>query len=170
MEPVAVREHRVDERLTHVDPAAARLEHALDELADLSSREHCRRELVASAACDEDLGGLVDPDLLHLGIVQIRLEGTEAGDPRDNLGDHAARLLDAGDLPGEAPLVMEPDGLLGQPAYGAGLVLRIDPLRADPLAHTLIDLLDERTVGADVGARRRGRSSAVLGRSRDHHV
>jgi hypothetical protein len=168
VQPVAVGEHGVDEGLTPVDAAAAALEHPFDQLADLGARQHRRGQLVPSTTRDEDLARLVDPDLLDLVIVEVGLERAETRDAGDHLGDDAGRIRHPRHLAGEAPLVVRADRLLGQPAYGGGVVLRVDTLGTDPLTHLLVDLLDQRDVYADV---RRGRSSmrAVVGCGVRHH-
>ena len=63
--------------------------------------------------------GLVDPDLLDLGVVEEPLQRTEPGDPRDQLPDHAGRVGHRRDDAGQAALVVGADDLLGDPADAA---------------------------------------------------
>jgi len=63
VQPVALGQHRVDERPADVDPAAARLEHALGELLHQGRCEHQVGQLVATVARDEDPGRVIDPEL-----------------------------------------------------------------------------------------------------------
>src|SRR6185312_14861680 len=69
VQPRAVGQHRVDERRGQVDPAAAGLEHALDQVAHLVGRQDGGRQLRDTAPGHEHLGRLVDPDLLDLRVV-----------------------------------------------------------------------------------------------------
>ena len=143
MQPVPGREHRVDERLGQVDPAAAGLEHPLDELVDLGLGEDHVGQLVASVAGDEDSTRLVHPDLLDLGIVQEDLERAEAGDAGDQLGDHGRRVGHRGDDTGQAPVVVGTHELLGDAAHAQHVELRVDPLTAYDGPHLLVEVGNE---------------------------
>src|SRR5688500_12176469 len=74
VEAVTLGQHRVHERPRDVDPAAARLQHPLDELLHLPGAEHQVGQLVPAVAGDEDAARVVDPDLLDRRVVEERLE------------------------------------------------------------------------------------------------
>ncbi len=156
VEAVALGQHRVHERRADVEPSPAGLEHPLDELADLRGIEPQVGQLVPAAPRDEHPAGVVDPDLLDLGVVEERLERPEAGHPRHELADHRAGIGDRGDRAGEAELVVVADDVLGDAAYDERLALGVDALAPHPLAHLPVELAHELVVG--VGTRERGRS------------
>ena len=85
VQPMALRQHRVDEGLADVDPPAARLEHPLDQLLHLRRAQHQVGQLVPPVAGHEDPARVVDPDLLDARVVEERLQRPEAGDPGDQL-------------------------------------------------------------------------------------
>ena len=63
VQPVATRQHGVDERLGQVEAAPAALEHPLDEVTDLLRVEDQGCQLVPAATGHEDAAGVVDPEL-----------------------------------------------------------------------------------------------------------
>ena len=69
VQPVPLRQHRVDERLGEVDPASAGLEHPLDQVLNLGPRQDDVGQLVPAVARHKDPARLVDPDLLDLRVV-----------------------------------------------------------------------------------------------------
>ncbi len=73
-------EHRVHEGARQVDPTAGGLQHPLDEVPDLARGEDRRGQLAPAATGDEHPAGLVQPDLLDLGIVEVGLQRPEPGD------------------------------------------------------------------------------------------
>jgi hypothetical protein len=146
VQTVAVRQHRVDEGLAQVDAAPTRLQHALDELGDLGTGQDRRRQLMPALTGDEDLAGLIDPDLLDVRIIEVGLQRPESGNPRHQLSDHPLRIGHRNDLPGQAPLVVSSHRLLGDPSHQRGLLLWIHTVGADALAHTRIEQLNERAV------------------------
>ncbi len=152
MEAVALGQHRIDERRGDVDAAATRLEHPLHELLDLGRAQHRVGQLVLAVPSDEDLAGIVDPDLLDARIVEVGLQWSEAGDPRDQLPDDRLRIRHRRDLPGQAPLVMSTHHLLGDAAYDDRLRLWIDTVTTDDLTHPCVELTDQRSVCVGNGA------------------
>ena len=70
MEPAPLGQARVDERLRPVEPPAGARQHPLHQLLDLGRAQHDGRELVLAPAGHEHPAGLVDPDLLDLGILE----------------------------------------------------------------------------------------------------
>jgi hypothetical protein len=149
VETVALGQHRVDEGGADVEPAAARLEHPLDELVDLGGVETQVGQLVATAARDEDPAGVVDPDLLDLGVVEERLQRTEARDPGHQLADHGTVVGDRRDGTGEAEVVVVAYDVLGDPAHHERLALRVDTRTADPLAQLAVgSVRDGRSLDA----------------------
>ena len=147
MQPVALGQHRVDERLADVDPAAAGLEHPLDQLLHLRGREHQVGQLVTAVAGDEDPARVVDPDLLDGRVVEERLQRPEPGHPRDQLADHGVDVGDRRDRAGQAALVVLADHALGDPAYDDRVALRVDALAAHQRAHALVERLDQLHAG-----------------------
>ena len=131
MQPVPLGEHRVDEGLADVDAPPAGLEHPLDQLVDLRGVEAQVGQLVATTPGDEDPFGCVDPDLLHLRVVEEGLERTEAGHPGHQLADHRAVVGDRGDRAGQARSSWPRDDVLGDAAYDDRLALRVDALTPD---------------------------------------
>lgn len=146
VQPMPVGQHRVDERLAEVDAPAAGLEHPLDQLVHLRGTEHQVGELVPPAPGDEDPARVVDPDLLDLGIVEERLERPEARDPRDELTHHTIRVGHRDHGAGEAALVVAAHDVLGDAAHDTGVALRVDTVRAHPLAHLAVEHLDQLAV------------------------
>ena len=69
VQPVAAGKQGVDERLADVDAPTTRLEHPLDQLVDLPTRQDDRSELVPAVTGDEDPGRIVDPER-SLGLRQ----------------------------------------------------------------------------------------------------
>ncbi|MGA9583144.1 MAG: hypothetical protein WBR13_14380, partial [Allosphingosinicella sp.] len=92
MQAVPVGQHGVDERTTDVDPATRALQHALDQLGHLGRGQDQVGQLVAPAPGDEDPAGVVDPDLLDLGVVEERLQRSEAGNSGHQLTDDSDRV------------------------------------------------------------------------------
>jgi len=123
---------------------------------------------VATAAGDEHPARVVDPDLLDLGVVEIRLERTEAGDARDQLAHHTGRVRHGSDGAGEAALVVRPDDLLGDRADQVHVSLRIDSVTAYDGSHLGVELLDERSI--HVRRRGRGDGHVRLRSSRDEYA
>lgn len=80
MQPRTVGHHRVDEGLTEVDPAPGGTQHPLDQVGQRLGGQDGRGQLGTSPARNEDLAGLVHPDLFDLWIVQIPLQRAETGD------------------------------------------------------------------------------------------
>ena len=79
VQPGAVGQGGVDERLGQVEPAAAGHEHPLDEIADLLVAEDGGGQFADAAAGDEDPAGFVDPQLFDGGVVEVGLQGPELG-------------------------------------------------------------------------------------------
>jgi len=63
VQPMALGQHRIDERLAEVDPSAARLEHPLDQFLHLEVVRRGVGQLVPAAAGDEHPGRVVDLEL-----------------------------------------------------------------------------------------------------------
>ena len=136
----------------HPDPTEVTSTHPLDELVHLSGVEAQVGQLVATPARDEDPTRIVDPDLLHLGVVEERLQRAEARHPGHELADHHVVVGDGSDGPGQAELVVVADDVLGDAAYDEGLALRVDPLTAQPLAHLPVEPLHQLAVGVRAGS------------------
>ena len=139
VQAMAVGKHRVDERLGQVDAASAGLEHPLDELLDLRRAEDGGGELVPAGAGHEHSAGVVDPDLLDGRVVEIALQRAEPGHPGDELLDDRVVVIDRGDRPGEAALVVVDDEQLGDPPDPAGVALRVDAVAAHRLAQLYVE-------------------------------
>jgi hypothetical protein len=101
VEPVTAGHGRVDERRRAIEPAPGGLEHPLHQLVDLLRRQHQVGQLVSATPRDEDPRRVVDPDLLHLRIVEEALQRPEPGDARDQLGHHRVRVGDRRDRTGQ---------------------------------------------------------------------
>ena len=149
VQPVAAGQHRVDERLGQVEAAPAGLEHPLDQLAHLLGAQHDRGELVPAAAGDEDPAGVVDPDLLDLGVVEQRLQHPQPRDPGDDLADRQRLVVEWGHRSGQAALLVPVGGVLGQPPHRVGVEVGVDAAGA----YLRADLLGQRGRG---GRRRHG--------------
>src|SRR4029079_14840651 len=145
------------------DPAAARLEHPLDQLLHLGGGEDGGGQLVPTGACDEDPGRFVDPDLFHLGVVEVPLERPEPGHPRHQLADPAAGGGNGGDDAGEAPIVVCAHDVLGEVAHQGDVALRVDALTSYGVAHLRVTVVDQRT-----GRIPAGRSASELVAHTDH--
>jgi hypothetical protein len=143
VQPMTGRQHRVDERLGQVDAASARLEHPLDELLHLGLAQDHVGQLVPPVARDEHPAGIVDPDLLDLGIVEELLQRAEAGHPCDQLADHRDRIGHRRDHAGQAALVVGAHDLLGYAAHALHVELRVDPFAAYDGTHLLVELAHE---------------------------
>ena len=147
MEPVSLRQHRVDERATQVDPSTGRLEHALDQVRHLGVGEHQVGQLVTAVARDEHPVGAVDPDLFDGRVLEQRLERPEARDPGDQLGDHALGVGDRHHHPGQAPVVVVAHQCLGEPAHGGHLALRVEAVTSYGGAQRLVEVADDGSLG-----------------------
>ena len=85
VKPRAVRQRGIDERRRDVHAAAGCLQHALDEIAHLRVTEREFELLRPAAARDEDTVGSVDPDLLDVRVIEVRLQGAEARERGEHL-------------------------------------------------------------------------------------
>ena len=106
MQAASVRQPGVDEGLGPVEPPPGPRQHPLDQLLDLGPAQHDRRQLVLTAPRGEDPTGLVDPDLLDLGVLEQageRAEATDAvvqeldvlvGERREAAGEIAIAVVD----------------------------------------------------------------------------
>ena len=81
VQAAAVGEAGIDERLGTVEPSTGARQHALHDLLDVARVEDETGELVLSVPSDEHPTGLVDPDLLDLGVLHHRRQGAEPDDP-----------------------------------------------------------------------------------------
>ena len=101
---------------------------------------------MAAVAGDEDPARVVDPDLLDRRVVEVGLQRPEPGDPGDQLADHRVDVGDRRDRAGQAALVVVADDALGDPPHQRRVALRVDPLAAHQVAHTLVERLDQLRV------------------------
>ena len=161
VQPVAVGQHRVDERLGQVDPAPARLEHPLHQLVDLRPAEDRAGQLVPPGPRHEHPARVVDPDLLHRRVVEVPLERTEAGHPRDELLDHGLGVPERRHRSGQAALVVVLDQPLGEPADQAYVGLRVHAVPADHLTQRCVERLDHVVVRVGVHQAHEGSPSTV---------
>ena len=152
VQPVPLGQHRVDERLAQVDPPARALEHPLDQLLHLGAAQHQVGQLVPAVPGHEHPGRVVDPDLLHGRVVEERLQRAEPAHPRDQLADHGLGVGHRRHHAGQAALVVVTHHRLRDPAYDAGVGLRVHALAPHHLAHVRVEPLDQLV------ARRRGRT------------
>ena len=77
------------------------------------------------------------------GSSRNALERAEAGDPGDQLADHAERVGHRRDDAGQAALVVGADDLLGDAAHAGHVELRVDPFAAYDGTHLLVEVTDE---------------------------
>src|SRR6188472_2212241 len=117
----------------------------LDLLLHLRSGEDGGGQLVPAGAGDEHPRRVVDPDLLHVGVVEVRLQRPEAGHPRHQLADHAVGVGNRSDNAGEAPLVVCAHHVLGEMPHQRDVALRVDTLAAYGVAHLRVEVVDQRT-------------------------
>ena len=106
-------------------------------------------QLVPAVPGDEHPRRVVDPDLLHGGVVEEGLQRPEPGHPRDQLTDHRGRVRHRSDDSGQAALVVVAHHGLGDPPDDRRVTLRIDALDADGLADALVELLDQLRMAVD---------------------
>jgi hypothetical protein len=103
---------------------------------------------------NEDPAGVVDPDLLDLRVVEVTLNGAEAGHPRHQLVDQCLDVLDGRHRAGEAASVMGLGDPLTHATHGVGLVLRVDACIADERTHLVHELGDQ--TASEVTPEKRG--------------
>lgn len=137
MQAVPARQHGVDERLAEVETSSTGGQHPLDELAHLRRREHHRGQLVTPGAGHEDALGLVDPELLYLGIVEEALERPKADQVGHELADDVVGLLERPDGSRETALLVLGDRLRGRAAHGVDVRAWIDAPFAHQGPHTV---------------------------------
>jgi hypothetical protein len=142
VQPRPVGQGRIDERRAEVDPPAGRLEHALDQVLDLARLEDRRGELRAAVLGDEDLARLVDPDLLDRGIVQIRLQRTQAGHVVEHLLDRRGHIEQGRQATAEGPLVIVADGIANERPHRDPVADRVDATPTNQLPDLSLDDVD----------------------------
>ncbi|MDX6298698.1 MAG: hypothetical protein QOI51_2555 [Nocardioidaceae bacterium] len=164
MQPVPGQQHGVDERAGQVQPSAGRLQHPLDEVPHLVSRQDGRGQLVPSVTRNEHPMGFVDPDLLNSRIVEVGLQRSEAGDPRDQLVDGAVGIIDGPHDAGETSLVVSPDSGTGECPNRLDIGQRVDPAPPDLTPYVGVEQLErKRNVGRPLTAQpRRSHPLAVV--------
>jgi hypothetical protein len=163
-----VGERGVHERRGEVDPAAGRLQHPLDQIADIPFAQRHRQPLRNAVAGDEHPVGAVDPDLLDRRVVEQRLERPQPGE----LCHH---------LPCDGGLVAEQrhrasEGALAVPAHlvvsvppGQGVITReVDPVAPHPRSNGLGDVGDRAAHRVIVPQRCEARPGLSPERG-DHH-
>ncbi len=142
MEAVPLRQHRVHEWATEVDPPTGGLEHPFDQLSDLGVGEHQVGELVATVTRDEHPVGTVDPHFLDARVVEQRLQRPEARHPRHQRGHRPVHVGDRRNHSGQAALVVVADQGLGEASYGGHLALRVEAVPADGSAQRFVEVPD----------------------------
>jgi len=161
VQPGPVREHRIDERLAQVHPAPRGLEHPLDQVGDLRLGENRRGQLAAPAARHENPAGFVYPHLLDLGVVEISLQGTEAGDRVVDMAGHGRAFPDSRERPGQGALLVVAEHLVDQTPDGC----RVPDGVQSPAAHQLADVFLDQVEGIKahrLGAKYRRRHRSPL--------
>jgi hypothetical protein len=146
VEALAAGQGGADERAGQVQAATAGLEHALDQVAHLRAGEDGGGQLRRPAG-HEDLRRAVDPDLLDRRVVEVRLQGPEAG---DRVHDGAGGGLDVVERRQETaggPLGVVADGLGDEPVERGSLADGVEPPSAHELAHLLLE--DRDALGVD---------------------
>lgn len=142
VQPTAVCEQRVNERRGEVEPAARRLEHALDEVPYGLRREQRRCQLGPAMAGDEDPTWLVHPDLLDRFVVEIALQRPETRDGVEDLLRHARCVLERWDGPAETSFVVRPDRLVDQTADRIEVSRGVQTPPTHRVAHLRVDQLE----------------------------
>ena len=145
MQAAAVGEARVDEGLRPVQASPRPRQHPLDELLHLGGLEHRAGELGIPVAGHEHPSGLVDPDLLHRGVVEERGDGSEPDDPLPEL-DHVG-IGERRETTRQVPIPIVGDHLVDERVQDSVLVdrqvatheelahIRLDELAGAPHAH-----------------------------------
>lgn len=144
MQPMPRREHRVDEGAGQVESPTGSLEHPLDQVPHLNRGQDRRRQLVAAVAGDEHPLWLIDPDLLHRGVVQIALQRSEARHARHQLVDDCIRVTDRTHHSRQAPLVVGQHRRPGEAPYRVHLREWVHPAAANLVAHVGVQQLQRR--------------------------
>src|SRR5665811_1477964 len=85
MEPVAARQHRVDERRADVKPPATRAEHPFDQLTHLVDAENRRREFVPPVAAIKIREGSLIQISSTVGSSRYRCNGPKPATSATNL-------------------------------------------------------------------------------------
>src|SRR4051794_32947237 len=139
VQPRPVREHRVDERRREVHPPTGRLQHPLDELADLRRAEDGVRQLRPTGPRDEHATWLVDPYLLDGRVVEVALQRTESGD-RVVQETCRMRLVRHGwQAARQRPLVVVGQDVVDQPTDRTAVDFWVQPASPDELTDLTLD-------------------------------
>ena len=130
---------RVDERRGQVEAPSAGLEHPFDEVAELGLGEDRRRQLGDSAPRDENPVRAVDPDLLDLRVVEVRLQRAHPGDCSDDLTRRVVSVGESRDDAAPRAAVVVLDRLADEDREVARVALGVDPPASDELTHLALE-------------------------------
>jgi len=131
---LAARERGVHERGGQVQPTPGRAQHPLDQVPNLGLVEDRGGQLGPPRPRDEDLAGLVHPDLLDGRVVEVALDGAEAGDGVDEVLGRAGPVRERFDEAQERTLVVVRDGCVDQSPHAVVITGRVQPTAADEFA------------------------------------
>jgi hypothetical protein len=155
VQPGAVAEGGVDERAGQVDPPPAGPEHQLDQLVDVLLAEHGGGQLGPPGPGNEHLARFVDPDLLHVRVVEEGLERAHADHPVGHRLGHLPGVGERRHGGHQPPLGVVGDHLVDELTDGDRVaVARVEPPPPDQLA----DLVLHDLVGGLLPRRRHGRA------------
>jgi hypothetical protein len=139
MEPGSVRKHRVDEWLGEIDPPAGRLQHALDEVAQLPGGQDRGGQLRGAAPCNENSTGLIHPNFFNRGVVEIGLQRSETRDRVVDAPCHLSPIVQRRQRAGQSPFVVLGNDLVDESADARGVGGRIQSTPSYKLTNLVFD-------------------------------
>jgi hypothetical protein len=139
MEAGTIGQGCIDERGREVDAASTGPKHELDQVVDMVLAEHGGGELRATGLGHEHLARLVDPDFLHVRVVEERLQRPHADDPVGHRLGHLAGVGEGRHAHHQPALGVVGDHLVDELAYGDRVtVARVEPASPDQLSHLVL--------------------------------
>jgi hypothetical protein len=139
VQPAAVGKHRVHKWCGEINATARGLQHPLHEIADRGGGEDRRCELATPMPRDEDPARLVDPDLLHGGIVEIALQHPEAGDVVEHVSCRGPGVSERRQCAGQAALAIVGHHVFDELPHHTRLGDRVEAAASDELAYLVLD-------------------------------
>jgi hypothetical protein len=132
MKAGSVRQHRIDERISHIETTPRPPQHAFNKHSNFSLCQDRGSELATTLACNEHTSWTVDPHFLNFWIIEVLLQWTEAS---DRVIDALRNFIGAQRILG----CMIVHSLVDQPAHNITLMHRIDAETTNFSAYALLD-------------------------------